>query len=283
MIKDKLGDSQTKVIICTNELIYPPEDLREEIIKNNHDSIAAGHRGCNKTIKRIRSKYHWENLKTDVANYISRCLICQKKRLVRVKTRQPMTLTTTPPTAMDTVAIDVVGPLEATSNGNQYIFTIQDLLTKYCLAIPIPDFTSKTIADAFIKYYISYFGSPRILLSDNGTNFISKFMKRIAKRFKIKQVFITPYHAQSNGSLERSHHVLMEYIKKFVGETGDWDEYLPLATFSYNTNVQDSTKSTPDKNIRLMKKIRRSFFEMYFSQSNSNGWYSNYRTKGRIE
>ena len=38
----------------------------------------------------------------------------------------------------------------------------------------------------------------------------------MAKRFRIKQFCITAFHPQLNRSLERSHHVLGEYLKQFV-------------------------------------------------------------------
>ncbi|CAB0031506.1 unnamed protein product [Trichogramma brassicae] len=49
-----------------------------------------GHRGVSKTYNRIKRQYHWENLKNDVHRRIQQCLDCQLKKLVRLKTRQPM-------------------------------------------------------------------------------------------------------------------------------------------------------------------------------------------------
>ena len=54
------------------------------------------HRGVTKIYNRIKHKYHWENLKSDVQQYIQQCLQCQLKKLVRVKTKQPMIITDTP-------------------------------------------------------------------------------------------------------------------------------------------------------------------------------------------
>lgn len=70
-------------------------------------------------------------------------------------------------------------------------------------------------------------------------------MKRIAKRFNIKQVTTTAYHPASNGTIERFHAVLVDYLKKFIESNDNWDQFLSLATFSYNTNLQDSHKFTP--------------------------------------
>lgn len=62
-------------------------------------------------------------MKGDIQEFIRHCLNCQLKKLVRIKTRQPMVITDTPETAFDKIAMDVVGPLPKTENGNQYILT----------------------------------------------------------------------------------------------------------------------------------------------------------------
>ena len=67
----------------------------------------------------------------------------------------------------------------------------------------------------------------------------------MAKCFRIKQFRTTAFHPQSNGSLERSHHGLGEYLKQFVAKNSEWDDWLELAMFPYNTSVHEGTKSAP--------------------------------------
>jgi len=140
--------------------------------------------------------------------------------------------------------MDIMGPLSKTRTGNTYILTIQDLLTKYSLALPLKQATAIDIANAFVDHFICIYGAPKALLTDQGSNFLSGLMRAIAKKFRITQVKTTAY-PQSNGSIERSHHVLWEYLKQYVDKNREWNEHLKLATFSYNTSVHESTKFTP--------------------------------------
>ncbi|KAL2731745.1 POL4 protein [Vespula squamosa] len=55
------------------------------------------------------------------------------------------------------------------------------------LAIPLPQASSSEIPDAFIKNLICRFGSPKGILTDQGTSFLSKLMKSIATKFRINQ------------------------------------------------------------------------------------------------
>ena len=47
-------------------------------------------------------------------------------------------------------------------------------------------------------------------------------------------------------TLERSHAVLAEFLKQYVNKNKtDWNEYLELSMFSYNTSVHSGTQYTP--------------------------------------
>ena len=183
-------------------------------------------------------------MKLDIEKYIQTCLECQLKKLVRVKTKEPTIITDTPGTAFEKVSMKIVGPLSVTEKLNEYILTIQDNFTKYSLAIPRPNSLASTVADALVKKFICIFGSPRAILTDQGENFLSNLIRRLAKIFRIRQFKTTAFHPQSNGSLERSHHVLVEYLKQFVSKNSEWDDWIELATFSYNTSIHEVTRCT---------------------------------------
>lgn len=238
-------DANLTITICTNDIMIPTEIQREAIIRENHDSNIGGHKGVTKTYRRIRDRYYWPRMRTEIEKYIQLCRNCQVKKLVRKKTRQPMVLTDTPDAAFDKISMDIMGPLPTSHNGNSYILTIQDLLTKYSLAIPLRHAGAVDVAEAFTNDFICTYGAPKALLTDQGTHFINSLMKAVAKRFKISRFSTTAYRPQSNGSIERSHHVLWEYLKLVISDHRDWDTYLRVACFSYNTSVHEGTRFTP--------------------------------------
>ena len=61
-------------------------------------------------------------------------------------------------------------------------------LTKFCMGIPLSDQTSETIAEAFVDRFICVLEAPKAILTDQGRNFISELMKKIAKIFRINSV-----------------------------------------------------------------------------------------------
>jgi len=245
LIDDILRDTNVHVTVCTNAITVPPPEERANIIRENHESAAAGHKGINKTLRRIRHSYQWPKMKTEIQAYITKCKNCQLKKLTRRKIKQPMILTDTPDAAFEKISMDIMGPLPISHEGNSYILTIQDLLTKHSLAVPLKHAGAIDVADAFVNEFICTYGAPKALLTDQGTHFLNSLMKNIAKRFRITRYKTTAYRPQANGSIERSHHVLWEYLRQVVDNKKDWDRYLKLACFSYNTSVHEGTQYTP--------------------------------------
>ena len=238
------GAGDYSITVCTGQVTIPPVDQRLHIVKVNHDSIAGGHKGIFTTLKRIRERFYWKNVKEDVQNYIKTCDSCQKKKLVRIKTKLPMCITDTPTGTFEKLQIDLVGPLPNSDMGNEYMLTWQDCLSKYSDAIPLNKIDAPAIAVLFAEQFICRFGCPESIQTDQGPQFMNEIMAGFAKFFKIKQYKSSAYHPQSLGALERSQHTFVEYVRPCC-EKSNWDQWLPYTMFSFNTSILESTGITP--------------------------------------
>jgi len=185
-------------------------------------------------------------MKAGIKTFIKNCKSCQKNKLVRKKFIKPMEITTTSSTPFEKVFLDIVGPITLTDNGNKYILTLQDDLTKFSQAYAIPNHEAKTIAEKLVRNFICKFGVPKYIVTDQGKDFTSEMLSNVSKMFKIKRINCSAYHPQSNGALERSHATLADYLKHYINENQtDWDSWLDFAMQSYNTTFHSSTKFTP--------------------------------------
>jgi len=72
-----------------------------------------------------------------------------------------MKIANNPEVVWEKCALDIVGLLNQTLDGNRYVLTFQDELSKYTLAIPIDHQVAVTIAKAFVEEVILKFGIPR--------------------------------------------------------------------------------------------------------------------------
>ena len=228
-----------------NKMTELVAETRPKIIAEYHGSLIGGHKGITKTYCRIRERYTWPGLREEISEFIRGCRSCIEQKLVRARTREPMLITDTPTEPFEKVSHDTVGELPTTPNGNIHILTMQDNFSKYCIAVPISDLETTTIAHAVATSLFSQYGTPRYILTDRGGSFISKLMKHLERLFNVKQLTTSGYRPQTNGSLERSHIVLTDYIKHYTADYDDWDRLLPFAMFALNTSVHEAINFTP--------------------------------------
>lgn len=232
------------ITVCYGDIELPNEIEHDGIIRENNSSVTGGHKGAAKTYERIRERYYWPNMRDKVRDFVRNCEKCKLNKVVRVNTKLPMAITDTPTEVFEKVEMDIVGSLPQTEHGNKYILTLQDNLTKYSIAIPLKRTDSMTIARSLAENFIATFGCPKVIHTDQGSDFISKLMLTFCKLLKIRQLRSTAFHPQSLGSLERNHHVLIQYLKIYCQKT-NWDRWVPFAMFSYNTSKYESTGYTP--------------------------------------
>lgn len=178
--------------------------------------------------------------------HVKSCKLCQENKAFRQIHKAPMQITTTSTAPFQRLAMDIVGPLpEAGPAKLKYILTLQDDLTKYSLAYPIRSITAEETSECLL-HFVSLFGIPKVILTDQGTNFTADLFKKTCDHLKIKQLWSSAYHPQTQGALERSHSTLKEYLKSFVNEDqNNWPRYVYTAILTYNTNVHCTTNYTP--------------------------------------
>ena len=102
------------LLICYGTITIPPDDLYQEIISENYDSLIGGHKGVTETYRRIRKKFFSSGLKADITEHIRNCPGCEDIKLVWVKNREPMIITDTPVEPFDKISIKTVVPLPIT-------------------------------------------------------------------------------------------------------------------------------------------------------------------------
>lgn len=227
-----------------------PKKLQKVISRYFHMSKLFQHQGIQRTYNTVKERFYWRNMLETIKETIGHCGHCQHiKRITEGKVAQQKILCSRP---FEMIAVDIVGPLPITSDGNRYIITIMDYFTRYVRAIPVKRITAGIVAKTIINNWILSYGCPDAILSDNGTQFRSQVLSRIYKILNIKQKFATPYHPQTNGMIERFHRFMKERLSITANVSGldyfskdDWDVHLPAVLHSYNASVHSATNYTP--------------------------------------
>ena len=139
--------------------------------------------------------------------------------------------------------MDVFGPLNRTKAGNKYILVLMDYATKWPEAFALRNVTAETIINCLIEV-TARIGVPQELLTDNGSNFMSKVMKKYCSMTGIKQIRTSPYHPQTNGMVERFNATLKRLLLTQNSEV-EWDLCLPYVLWSYRGTIHKTTGFSP--------------------------------------
>ena len=146
----------------------------------------------------------------------------------------------------DTVGVDIMGPMEATKNGNRYILVFMDYMTKWPEVIALKNIGSKDVATAFINEVVCRHGVPKKLISDRGGNFMSDLMAQVLHLTGTVKLNTTSYHPQTDGLVERFNKTLMDMLSMYTNKNKtDWDEHIPYVVFAYRSSIQESAQKDP--------------------------------------
>ena len=149
-----------------------PKSLHREILIWAHDDITGGHLGTSKTFEKILQRYFWDGMYADVRHWCKSCISCSTRKSPKHPHKAPL-IPIPVEGPFDRLAVDCLGPFPLSLLGNRYAVVFSDYLTKWPEAFAVPDVKAPTIARLLINEVMFRHSSPRTLLSDRGTNFLS--------------------------------------------------------------------------------------------------------------
>ena len=107
------------------------------------------------------------------------------------------------------------------SNNFTCILVVVDRLSKMCHLIPFQSIPSaEDTASAFINSIFRLHGLPEEIISDQGSQFTSKFWSSLCNAFNIKLNLSSTFHHQFNGQMERVNSVIEQYLRCFSNYKG---------------------------------------------------------------
>ncbi|GBM99469.1 Retrovirus-related Pol polyprotein from transposon 412, partial [Araneus ventricosus] len=179
-------------------------------------------------------------MKYQIKQWVRCCESCQRSKIQR-HTKTPLGTFSLPDARFTHIHIDIVGPLPPSESQN-YLLTIIDRFPKWPEAIPIPDMRAKTICRAIFDTWISRFGCPSVVTSDQGSQLRSSMFVEFTRMLGTQKIKTTPYHPISNGIVERFHRHLKSAIKAHENEK--WSELIPIILLGIRTAVKEDLQSS---------------------------------------
>lgn len=217
------------------------DDEKAALLSRLH---ALNHLGADALFKQVWSEgFYWPTLLKDCRDHTSQCTPCQQFNISRQGFHPLNPIHASLP--FDHLAIDLAGPFPTSVNGMNFLFVITDIATRFTLLRAIPDKTALTIAACLYQIFAD-FGFPKIIQSDNGTEFVNSVVDELRTSFGFDHRTISPYHPQANGAAESHVKISKQILSKLCnGQWSNWDLFIPATQHGMNLRVTKRHGSTP--------------------------------------
>ena len=126
------------------------------------------------------------------------------------------------------------------------VMVMQDHFSKYVVAYVVKDQMARTAAETLRNGYFSLFGAPAYLVSDQGKAFTGHLISNLCELYGVQKLRTSPYHAQTNGQVERMNQTIIRMIGKLEQDKkACWSEHLPEMLAAYNGTRSAVTGYSP--------------------------------------
>uniref|UniRef100_A0A914Q1Q4 RNA-directed DNA polymerase n=1 Tax=Panagrolaimus davidi TaxID=227884 RepID=A0A914Q1Q4_9BILA len=227
-------------VIHMQDRIYIPEVLRSQILEQFH----AGHNGVSRTKALARRHCYWPGITVDIEKMVLDCYECIQA--TNAPTKATLSSWSVSSKPGERVHMDFAGPM----HGYMVLIAV-DSCSKWIDARPMKHANAYETTK-FLFRYCADNGFPKLLVTDNGTQFTSIAFKNFCKENGIQHTTSPVYHPQSNGQAEKMVNIYKRFIKKKAHKAdGNFDLDLATSQFlhCYRTTPNTATPGhcTPAK------------------------------------
>ena len=234
-------DIEDNTLYCNiaNNIVRPyvPVALRRMAFDMVH---GLSHPSRRSTSRLLAQKFYWPDIRKNAARWSRNCGPCQKSKVHR-HNRAALGDFATPDNGFDDIHVDIVKmPLV---RDKQYCLTVIDRFSRWPTALPMADMHAETVAKALVEGWICMFGTPRMISSDQGTQFESALFTALSNLIGAQRTRTTPYHPQANGMVERFHRTLKAALMS--NPHIPWPDALPTVLLGLRTAFKDDLQASP--------------------------------------
>jgi hypothetical protein len=111
---------------------------------------------------------------------------------------------------------------------------------------------------------------------DNAKQFDCHIFKDLRCQMGVEAAFVSVFHPQSNGAVEKANALIFTYIKKILENQpkGKWAEELPKVRCSHNTSVCRETRFTPFKLLYWEEPVTLEEIKLHSARTKTEAIYN---------
>lgn len=133
-----------------------PAAVRCDVLRETHEGVLSGHLGEDKSVGCLKERFYWPGYLTAVRNWCKCCVLCSQRKMPIPRRHAPLgTVRSVSP--MQICAVDIMGPLPKSKNGNRYILVLGDYFTRWMEAYAISNQEATTVTQKLV--FLSIFST----------------------------------------------------------------------------------------------------------------------------
>ena len=224
-----------------------PERFRRRALEACHDEF--GHQGMDKTTLLLQKRFFWNNLVQETREHIRGCSRCltfktpeESSDLERIECSYPLEMI-----HLDFLSVGQPGKDQTGNNKKSInVLVVTDHFTRFSQTYVTNNQMAPVIAHTLWDKFISQYGWPKKILTDQGQGFESKLFKDLCDIAHIEKIRTCPYRSQGNGQVERFNKTLLNMIGTIkLEEKLHWPTKVQALTHAYNCTESQATGYSP--------------------------------------
>lgn len=225
-------------------LIVVPRSLRRDIFSAYHASPSAGHMGPYKTLHRIRIRFFWPKVRTDVFEWCQQCAHCiATSNNIRRHSELMFSWPISVPFFILHVDLWQPGKTVEKFTGSTHLLTAMCDLTGFVICHQVSDITSEGLARVFMEEVLLKVGMCGLVVVDAASSFLSVFQIMCEKILGIR------FHPASRGnhkavSVERFFRYLNKAVTIAANDRNTNQVFIETshcAAYAWNSSCIDGT------------------------------------------
>ena len=155
----------TNNLLCKGSQVIVPQEIAPKIIQEYHGQ---GHPGIDNTCLMLSERFYWRGMRKQVETFVSNCRTCTQCKH-GPKPKAPVQDHREVEKIFELISMDLAS-MPVSRRGNESFLLVTDIFTKLMTAIPLANTRAETIVDALWCRWFGYYGLPKLLQSDHGSN-----------------------------------------------------------------------------------------------------------------
>ena len=197
-------------LVFRGQRVVVPQKLRQQMKSRIHSS----HMGVESCLRRARECLFWPGMSAEIKQLVAQCETCAKFG----SSQQKETLMTDEPPSRpwQKIAVDLFE-----CNKNDYMVTV-DYFSNYWEIDALPNTKTATAVIKRLKTHFARYGSPEVLVSDNGPQFDCSEFRDFSKAWDFEHRTSSPEHPRSNGMAESAVKTAQRLLQKTTAAGTDF-------------------------------------------------------------